>query len=95
MISQVDLERMSWPARRKHDQRMKERLKRTYKHLNFSGDLHAVTKAIVEARADLIGLARIKRCEGCGGWLYIAENDLRTKTEPKPCATCMMQYRNH
>jgi hypothetical protein len=74
---------------------MKERLKRTYKHLNFSGDLDQVTKAIVDARADLIGLERIKRCGGCGGWLYVAENDPRTKTEPKPCAICTMQYRNH
>ncbi len=90
MITEADLGRMSWPARRKHEQRLRESRHRAYKHLRHSGDLYATTATIHDARADLLRLARIKRCGGCGGWIYSPEPDPRYNVQQKPCITCTL-----
>jgi hypothetical protein len=81
---------MSWPARRKHEQRLRERRHQAFKSLRQTGDLYSATRAILDARADLLRLARIKRCAGCGGWIYSPEPDPRYNVDQKPCTTCTL-----
>ena len=81
---------MSWAARRKHEQRTRANRHRAFKYFRQSGDLSAATKALHDARADVIGLARIKRCAGCGGWIYRPDPDPRYNVQQKPCTTCTL-----
>ena len=94
MISEADLSRMSWPARRRYEQRMKASRHLAYRQMHKPGDLQAMVQTIREARGDLLGLARISRCRGCGGWLYVPEPDPRYDTRPKPCA-CTLRFANY